>query len=237
MGGTQKPFVPTMLDGLSLYYKSDAGLFTDAGTTPAANDGDLIYQMNDQASTYNAVASTEANRPTLQNGAADLINGLPVVRFDGTDDVMTITQASFTDFTAFFAGKWINGNDGLWGSADTRNGIAQLNNTQVRIKYNNPAGTLIDVAGASTANTTYVFVIRREGQSTTVRINGTQTAAFTSVEYALATADFIVNRIALAVGAYGYLDMLESGIYNSALSLGLLAKLEAYLSTRSGVPF
>lgn len=83
------PTKPLPVSGLlpAHWYRSDQGLWQDAGITPAAADGDPIGRWEDLTANADHVAQgTAAKRPTLQNGAADLINGHPVVRFDGTDD-------------------------------------------------------------------------------------------------------------------------------------------------------
>jgi len=76
------------------WYRSDSGLWQDAGTTPAAADGDVVGRWEDLTANADHVNQAGvAFKPTLQNGAGDLLNGHPVVRFDGTDDFL---QGAFT---------------------------------------------------------------------------------------------------------------------------------------------
>jgi len=72
---------------LEHWYRSDSGLWQDAGITPAAADGDVVGRWEDlTANNDHANQAVAAGKPTLQNGAGDLLNGHPVVRFDGVDD-------------------------------------------------------------------------------------------------------------------------------------------------------
>jgi hypothetical protein len=67
-----------------LWLMANAGAFSDAGTT-SATDNSTIQQWNDQSGN-NRHASEATNRPTFR---ANIINGLPVVRFDGTDRLLS----------------------------------------------------------------------------------------------------------------------------------------------------
>lgn len=61
-----------------LWLKADAGVFTDAGITPATN-GQTVQQWNDQSgNNKHATQGTAANRPTLVTNA---LNGKPLLRF------------------------------------------------------------------------------------------------------------------------------------------------------------
>ena len=90
-----------------LWLKADAGLYTDAGVTPATN-GSSIQQWNDFSGngfTLNQLTGTK--KPVL---AADVFSGYPAVRFDGIDDIINGSasnaiignnQPNLTAFTVF----------------------------------------------------------------------------------------------------------------------------------------
>ena len=72
------------------WYRSDSGLWQDAGVTPAVLDGAVIGRWEDLTANADHVNQAVAGRkPTLQNAAGDLLGGHPVIRFDGTDDYVT----------------------------------------------------------------------------------------------------------------------------------------------------
>ena len=69
-------------------------MWQDAGITPAASDGDVVGRWEDKTTNADHVNQANAgNKPTLQSGAGDLLNGWPVVRTDGIDDYL---QGAFT---------------------------------------------------------------------------------------------------------------------------------------------
>ncbi len=74
------------------WYRADGvnQLYSDAGTTPAAN-GTQLYQWSEaQGTGYNLLQSTAARRPVFTS-AADLANFNPTVTFDGANDFMQFT--------------------------------------------------------------------------------------------------------------------------------------------------
>ena len=91
------PGDPLPISGLlpDHWYISSGPLWQDAGVTPAINDGDVVGRWEDIAANADHVNQANAgNKPTLQSGAADLLNGQPVVRSDGIDDYL---QGAYTN--------------------------------------------------------------------------------------------------------------------------------------------
>jgi len=110
------------------WYRSDGPLWQDAGVTPAVLDGAVVGRWEDLTANADHVNQAVAgNKPTLQNGAGDLLNGHPVIRFDGVDDYLqgafttggamnqpnTIFVVSALDAAAVNDGNWRNVVDGL----------------------------------------------------------------------------------------------------------------------------
>ena len=76
--GGAAPFSPTDIAGLVLWLAADLGL--------ALSDGDPVVTWPDQSGNGNDVTQpVAAARPTFRTA---VINGEPVVRFDGVDDVL-----------------------------------------------------------------------------------------------------------------------------------------------------
>jgi hypothetical protein len=70
--------LPTDIANLKLWLKADAGVFSDAGVTPAVNN-DSVQQWNDQSGNgNNATQASGPSRPTYKTG---IVNGKPVIRF------------------------------------------------------------------------------------------------------------------------------------------------------------
>lgn len=81
-------FTPTDVAGLKLWLKGDGVFWQDgARTTPATADGDPVGAWDDASGEDNHATQATANaRPLLK---LNVKNGLPVVRFDGTDDFLS----------------------------------------------------------------------------------------------------------------------------------------------------
>lgn len=78
-------FLPSDLP-LVAWWKADAGVFKDAGTTPAANN-DTVQQWNDQSGHGNNLTQgTAGSRPTYKTA---IIGSQAVVRCDGAASLMT----------------------------------------------------------------------------------------------------------------------------------------------------
>ncbi len=125
MGG----FNPLLISDLVSWWDlSDiSSLFqTDDTSTPVTADGDTIGRVNDKSvNGHNIVQATAAKRPLYKTG---ILNGLSVGRFDGVDDLLTVTTpaALANDWTIFMVhgggavttGKyWISWGDGANGEA------------------------------------------------------------------------------------------------------------------------
>lgn len=76
-------FSPTDYAGLLGWWKADA-------ITPVP-DGTALAQWDDSSGRANHIAQATGGKQPLYKVAANGINGLPVVRFDGTDDCLTLS--------------------------------------------------------------------------------------------------------------------------------------------------
>jgi len=97
------PLIPLSDVSPTAWFKSDAGLYTDAAkTTPAVNDDSLIYTWDNQATgDGDLIQATEAKRPLLKT-----VNGKKYIRLDGSDDFMKcITTAARNIMTIFIVAK------------------------------------------------------------------------------------------------------------------------------------
>ena len=124
------PIDPSGVSGLTGWWKADAGAYKDAGVT-LATDGETVQQWNDQSGAgRNLAQGTSGARPTL---VANVLNGKPVIRFDGTDDVLQ-SSAALSSFITAAAGTFFVV------------GILRANNTDNATEYENDAA-FQDVSG------------------------------------------------------------------------------------------
>jgi hypothetical protein len=103
---------PTSIAGLKFYVKVDSGVYSDSGSTPAA-DGQDVQQWNDLSGNgQNATAPSSARRPTLHSNQ---INGRAALTFTqasdsaNNDDALNATLSSIlslSDATFFTVGSF-----------------------------------------------------------------------------------------------------------------------------------
>jgi hypothetical protein len=76
-------------------------MWLDAGAITGLSDGDAVGVWPDSSDNGNNATQAGVNRPTYKTG---IINGEPVLRFDGNDyfiDIFTITSQNMTIFAVF----------------------------------------------------------------------------------------------------------------------------------------
>ncbi len=99
--GVARAFLPTDLTGLQLWLDANdaSTLFQDAAKTISAGDGDVVGAWANKSSSGkpDATMTTTSQKPTLRTG---VVNGLPIVRFDGADDHLDLG-----DYSALTAGE------------------------------------------------------------------------------------------------------------------------------------
>jgi len=105
---TTASFLPSAITGLRFWVSADAGVTTDGA--------DLVSAWDDQSGQANhALQATGTNQPKWYD---NILNGKPIIRFDGVDNYMNQTSSD-TYKHAFIVAKW-NGATftdycGLWG--------------------------------------------------------------------------------------------------------------------------
>ena len=86
--------IPTDIAGLQAWFKADAG-------TSTTTDGVGISQWDDQSGNANhATQATGANQPLYKVG---ILNSLPVVRFDGSNDSLSCAASAALKPVSLFA--------------------------------------------------------------------------------------------------------------------------------------
>ncbi len=94
-GGTPTLNRPDAISGLLLWLRADWLNY---------NEGDGVATWNDTSGNNNHASQlTAANRPIFKT---NMLNGKPVIRFDGTNDVLTLTSNINTVRTVIIVEKW-----------------------------------------------------------------------------------------------------------------------------------
>lgn len=210
-------FVPTDIAGLTLWL--------DAGTI-SGSDGDLISTWADSSGNGNdAAQATSGFRPTLQTNEA---NGLPVVRFDGSNDRLKTAafSAALTASTIFIFGK------GTGTSVTTRFIDGLTSGTRQHMLYVGGQYWMfagVDLHGGSADTNFHAMTSTFNGASSALYVDGLLIASGSAGTQDMDGA-IIGNDYSETAPHAG--DIAEVIIYNSVLSSEDRASVEAYLATK-----
>lgn len=207
-------FTPLSIPGLQLWLKADAGLYQErtgvGATTPASSDSDPVGSWLDQSGQgFHCTASADSVRPTLKLA---IQNGLPVVRFDGVDDLLQ--SASITGLpaiTLFLLAK---------------SGVT----TSAYVLTLGPADQHAVIQGFTATKWEWFSTPRTE-------IATISTANFQVISTAVGSTATAAWKVGAATGGGSSWsgDLGEVLVYDSVLSAGDQTAVQAYLQSRWGV--
>lgn len=217
-------FDPTLIAGCQLWFQAEA--ITGLG------DGDPVLTWSDGSGGGHHAAQTQASRqPTFRTG---VINGRPVVRFDGTDSMSLSLSEASTAHTFFFvidlAALGGHGNF-LFDSQSGRLTLdAAKNASPHHVRWRDSSWRNIDDGVAGLQLLTWIF----EGTTGEVFRNGaslgTGTYNLTSLGGTTALGSNYTGNQNRFEG-----DMAEAIYYNHALAAADRQQVEQYLSNRYAI--
>lgn len=217
------PFSPANIAGLEGWWKA---------SDLALADGAAVSSWTDRSGNGNdLVQVVGAGQPLYKT---NVLNGQPVVRFDGIDDNL---HAAFTALAqpntiigvlklAATTAKWVwdSFNDG-----SHRNGL-EIKAGPVWALY---AGSAEPSFGVPETTNAHVIVARYNGASSFGRVDGAQTALATPGAHTLGGFQLGGHTTGANFVAADFAEVL---LYNSAPSGAELAAIEAYLKALYGTP-
>lgn len=227
---------------LKLWISADSGTYSDAGTTPSVADG-VVQQWNDRSGNGYNLSGAGGVRPLLKT---NILNSLPAVRFDATDD--RLTCASLTKGTIGTA-CWIASVVIPRSVASELDYYGWNNNTDYspnyvqwvcgitsagKLRSNGYDGTTKEAlfTNASSADTAYSVLNVFNGTNVSIYKSGTlqqQSAAGTPNINSAVT--FKVGKQFYASNA----DICELMVVSGTPSAGDISNVAAYLLSRWGV--
>lgn len=244
-------FTPASLTGLIGWYKSDAGVYVDAGSTLATN-GQTVQQWNDQSGVGNHLSqATSARRPTYTTG---LLNGLPGIVFVVANVQWIANQAialGGTTASAFVVAKTpspgTNADRVVTFTAtgqgldfnNTGSGIFLFSASSTSISGYRNSGALSN--GTVVANTFMQLGSIYDGTNNTVYLGGTaQTPVANTSTFAATGALGIGGGVQTPPGSTSGDSTMDGTICeivftNTALSSGDRSSLNSYFTSRWGV--
>lgn len=240
------------------WLRADGTLFQDtAGTTPATADTDPVARINDAAPTpLNQTQATAGRRPLLK---LNIQNGLPILRADGTDDLLINASASAYNVlhngagvTVLYAGKktaadgtstgLVGNNSNTTANIGFANTMLSGNLTTLIVK-GSAGNAVINKTTTVAANVFFLAGWRyKTGASPAafrIRVNGGADA--TSAELNAPTASNASSGVGLmstnsgATGLFAAQDFGEWLVIPSDLIDADMAKLMVYANIRWGV--
>ena len=124
------PYAPKRYNPSRLIDSGNLALWLDAtDESTITHDSGSVSQWNDKSGNGNhAVQGTSSKQPTLTSNA---INGLPIIKGDNSDDVMTGNFAydCADEFHVFLVGSEISGGDCIFDIKGTNSRIVNTNGT------------------------------------------------------------------------------------------------------------
>jgi len=230
---------PTDIAGLQLWLKADTGLWQDAAmTTPAVADGDVVGAWADQSGNGNhATQGTTAAKPLLKLA---IKNGKPVVRFDGTDDLLRIASGLPAGTSPVGVIAVVNPGATLsnehiimWGSYTANEGCLRFQDGGVgRVTFQDDGTDILSVSGFSAA-TWYIFASVYDGTNAIIRKNGGQVASAARNKNIIGTAGDIGTIKGFTAELLSG-DLAELLLYDADLS-GNIGLVEDYLNSRYAI--
>lgn len=204
-----------------------------ARTTPVAADGDRVGAWDDRSVTAaHLLQATAGARGTYKTG---IQNSLPVVRFDGTDDLLQVLAVVFgaQPITIIGAIKTANTDVTIqWDSGVDATRCGMYHGASVGGAQEVYSGTAF-IGAAHTAGAFHVYETFHSGALSAVYVDGTQ----------LATGDAGANGLTgFTVGANpagngpSAMDAGEILIYAAGLTAGQRTSLNAYLKAKWATP-
>lgn len=207
---------PDTISDLEAWYQADS---------LALSDNDPVSTWTDSSGNGRNVTQAGAARPTYKT---NILNGEPVVRFDGVDDYLSLAQSfiSGNDWTIIAVSKSTSGT-GVVASNDAsgnRGWVFWRGTTGGNFETNGTGGTVY------TTGSGYNIVTVRGGIEIYVD-GGINASAVRSIPSN--TATFEIGRRTFGEKLTG--DVAELIIYSKKLSLLERAQVETYLSSKYGI--
>jgi hypothetical protein len=214
----------------ALWLRADAGTFQTSGGSAAVSDTDPVGEWQDQSGNGNHAGNTLTARPLLK---LNIINGLPVLRFDGVDDVLNTSTFTLNQpLTIAFVAKGTFDTNTYW-----FDGITTLNTRVISRPAENTlrlfSGGIFDRTSSDTTNP-FAAICVFNGASSVINFNGSESSGDVGA----------TNGAGLRIGSEGGggASLHTTGDYGEivvvarALGAGERTSLYDYLKGRWGTP-
>lgn len=223
------PFAPTDISGLQAWFKADANVYSDLGSTPSTNGG-IVEQWNDQSGNANNLTQSNINNVGIYTTGD--INGLPTVGAYPAGGTMLNFGSGIAltgAFTLYVVGKRTNST--IWAPLAVAGSTTCVIYSDNNLYVVNDANSNVNAAAAVTG--TFAFRVRRDG-SNVVKAAWTGQAEFT-VGTLSGTLTILQSIGKAAQTSTGGDSFGEIALYNVATTGGDDSSFNTYLNGRWGV--
>lgn len=228
-------WTPPSQSGLQVWMKNESGAYdATSGGSAVTSDGSTVKRWEDQSGNSNHV--TEGTNPPVLKTGANGINGYAVMRFDGTNDLLSKSSwsTSGSSWTLFV----------VWKSSDTSYCIIETQAVDSWWRFSGNGDGYFAVflstrlentpSAMPSSGTHYLVARATSGGTYEVYLDGASKATTSSFTFASPTR-IEVGRNSDGTGAK-YLDgdIAEFGMYNVDSST-LRDNLNTYMATKYGL--
>ncbi len=228
------------------WLKADAGVFNDLGVTLATNT-QTVRQWNDQSgNTKNFIEGTSGQRPTFRTS---VMNGMPAVRFDGSDDRITNTSITSGNNATFYAvvnySSLPSSNPGILqgspatlllstGGADKAIGmwVSNANRPWGRGVQSNSTQCNISQVATTAASTNYIIESDYNGTAINQSVNGTASGTVAYNGTLRSWTEFAIGRQGSETWAG---DIAEVIAFNTSINAAQKVLVQNYLSAKYNI--
>ena len=244
---------PNSVAGLTGWWRSEFGVYSDAGTTLAV-DNDTVQQWNDfSGNSYTMSQATSTNRPTFKT---NIVEGKPVVRFDGADNYMqgvdavpntlwavngaTMMVAAFVHaVTTANATAYLN--DSLWTDRRAAGGVRRAHAlttapTATAFSYDGSEDAAAESATVTAAWLSFTYM--HDGINVYSGVSDTRTASMTSAASGSTTAladRHLIFGANTDLSIFTQVDIAEIVAFNVALTEANRQIVERYFAAKYGI--
>ncbi|HNI96081.1 MAG TPA: putative Ig domain-containing protein [Leptospiraceae bacterium] len=244
-------FSPIQLSGITFWLKADAGVYSDAGITPAVN-GAPVQQWNDQSAGLIITQATAAYQPKFYT---NVINSRSVVRFDGVDDYLSKLSVAGSSLLSASEGDifLVQYQDGVnatntpfsWESTFSSNRfLAHFGNNSVAFDFSNSTAGQGRLSPTVPTNMFNYWILAELYRNTSTAdntdglyLNGNAASSngnFTTNLSIAPTATFYIGTYPIG-GPYFSGEIAEILFFNRALSTAERNQVQCYLSKKYSI--
>lgn len=223
---------PHLISGLLVWFKADS---------ITADDGTSVSNWIDSSGNENTATNSGSatSKPTYKT---NIINSLPVVRFDGGDGMTVANESSFdiATYSIYFVGKWVSGTGAIMGKSTTSFSDGRRRKLNFRFD-NSTTFKILSGADANNASVTVanaanpaIYAYRTIGNAHHIfSQNSTNTVSSTTLaESTFNNASFLIGSN-FGTGTEGFNgDIAEIIIFNRTLDSQEHQLIHNYLSSK-----